>query len=286
MRIISFILGLSLLVAACTGTESAPQSTSSTIAPTTTVAETDRADCLTGELPFVEGGVVAALDSQGPDAAAIGDVRWIPSDACERIEVTFLSDVGSPASSIGPVVVSILPDSGIVRVVFSEDIADTAVTDATLEGTLADRWFVVNGLSDGLVLDVHLGERAAARAFSTTSPARLVIDVIPTDDERPITPPAIDGGVVVLSPQPGVGLYPLQIAGYAAPEIDAIRIRLIEQTDVAFDRSISTLSSVFAWYAFGTTLDDGPSGSVDLFVGTVDENGDPIAGVDAPLDLP
>jgi hypothetical protein len=114
----------------------------------------------------------------------------------------------------------------------------------------------------------------------------LVLDLVPTDADRPITPATVEDGFVLLSPQPGVGLYPLRIAGYAAPDVDAVRIRITDQAGIAIDRSISTLSPTYAWHAFEATLDDGPSGTVDLFVGSVDENDDPTVGVVLPLDLP
>ena len=237
-------------------------------------------------MPFVEDGIVAVLDSEGRDARAIGDIRWISNPSCERVEVSFLSRAGAPASGIGPVDVSILPDAGIVRVKLSGDITESSVADTTLNGAITDRWYVIDGLADGLVIDLHLGTRAAVRAFSTESPAVLVIDLVPTDDDRPITPAEVEGGFVLLSPQPGVGLYPLQIAGYAAPDIDAVRIRITDPAGIAVDRSISTLSATYVWHAFEATLDDGPSGTVDLFVGSVDENGDPVVGIGLPLDLP
>jgi len=286
MRVTVFAAAVLLTAAACTNTGSQPLVTTSVVSTSTTGAGPDTPECLSGELPFVENGVVAVLDSEGRDARAIGDIRWISSDTCERIEVTFLSDAGSPASSLGPVDVSILPDSGIVRVSLSDVITESSVADATLDGNLVGRWYVVDGLGDGLVLDLHLNGRAAARAFSTTSPARLVIDMIPTDDDRPITPAVADGGIVLLSPQPGVGLYPLEITGYSAPNVTAVRVRLTDQMGVAFDRSISTLSPAYVWHAFGLTLDDGPSGSVELFAGTVDESDEPTAGVSIPIDLP
>ncbi len=286
MRFAIVITGFILLASACTGTGDVTHDSSTTTSSTTTTTTIAGSECRTGELPFVEDGVVAVLDSQGRDARAIGDLRWLPSDDCERIELTFLSEAGSPASSIGPVAVAIMPDAGIVRITLSEDIVDSAVADTKLNGGLVDRWFVVDGIGDGLVVDLHLGERVAARAFSTTSPGRVVIDLVPAGDDRPITGAVESGGIVLLSPRRGVGLYPLQITGYAAPDVDAVRIRLTDQLGVAIDRSISTLSPAFVWHAFRLTLDDGPSGAVDLFVGTVDENDEPIDGITVPLDLP
>ena len=270
---------------ACTATEQ--DSGSTTIAPTaTTAAPPDASSCLSGELPFVEQGVVAALDSPGRDAHAIAGIRWHAPEGCERIEIEFLSVTGSPASRIGPVGVSMLADAGIVRVTLSDAIVDSAVADTTLNGDLLDGWFVIEGISDGLAVDLHLGARAAARAFTTTSPARLVIDLVPAKEDLPITRPASEDGIVLMSPQAGVALYPLQITGYSAPRLDAVRVRLSDSTGVFIDRSVSTLSPVHVWHAFDVGLADGPSGSLDLFVGTVTEDGEPVSGVEVPLDLP
>ena len=285
MRLRSLLIVIVIAAAACTPTEQ--QSGSTTVAPTTTTSpSTDTPSCLSGELPFVEEGVVAALDSQGRDAQAIAGIRWHALNGCERIEIEFLSVTGSPASRIGPVGVSMLADTGIVRVTLSDAIVDSAVADTTLNGDLLDGWFVVEGITEGLAVDLHLARRTAARAFTTTSPARLVIDLVPAQEGLPTATPASDGGIVLMSPQAGVGLYPLQIAGYSAPGIDAVRIRLSDSTGIFIDRSVSTLSPVHVWHAFDVGLTDGPSGSVDLFVGTVTEEGDPLAGVEIPLDLP
>jgi hypothetical protein len=285
MRLRSLLIIVVIATAACTPTEQ--ESGSTTIAPTTTTTlSSDTPSCLSGELPFVEQGVVAALDSQGRDARAIAGIRWHALEGCDRIEIEFLSVAGSPASRIGPVGVSMLADAGIVRVTLSDAIVDSAVADTTLNGDLLDGWFVIEGIADGLAVDLHLAARAAARAFTTTSPARLIIDLVPAPEDLPIAIPASEGGIVLMSPQAGVGLYPLQIAGYSAPGIDAVRIRLSDSTGVFIDTSVSTLSPVHVWHAFDIGLTDGPSGSVDLFVGTVSEDGEPVAGVEVPLDLP
>lgn len=286
MRFASVLAVLATLIAACTSTGSAD--TTTTIAPTTTTTTeaSDTPACLAGELPFVEEGTVAALDSQGRDARAIAGVRWDPLEGCERIEIEFLSATGAPATRIGPVGVSMLPEAGIVRVTLSNEIVDSAVADSTLNGAVVNKWFVVEDSEDGLIVDVHLNERAAARAFTTTSPARLVIDLRGTGDDRPVAAPLYGGGIVLLSPQAGVGLYPLQVAGYAAPEVDAVRLRLTDSADITVDRAVSTLSSTHVWRAFSAALNDGPSGSVLLLVGTVNEAGEPIFGIEVPLDLP
>lgn len=286
MRISIVLAVLVLAASACTTPDSGTTTTTIEPATTTTAPAGDTPACLAGDMPFVEEGTVAALDSQGRDAKAIAGVRWYPLQGCERIEIEFLSDAGAPATRIGPVGVSMLSDPGIVRVKLSDAVVDSAVADTTLNGALVDQWFVVEDAEDGLIVDLHLNERAAARAFTTTSPARLVIDLRATGDDLSIATPMSGGGIVLLSPQAGVGLYPLQVVGYSAPGVDAVRIQLADAAGVGVDRSISTRSSAHVWHAFSIALSDGPSGAVDLRVGTVGEEGEPIFAIEVPLDLP
>ena len=286
MRFVPILALLAVLMAACTSSGSAVTTTTIAASTTTTTEASDTAVCLSGELPFVEEGTVAALDSQGRDARAIAGVRWDPFEGCERVEIEFLSATGAPATRIGPVGISMLADAGIVRVTLSDEVVESAVADSTLNGTLVDKWFVVEDSEDGLTVDLHLNQRAAARAFTTTSPARLVVDLRGTGDDRALATPLSGGGIVLLSPQAGVGLYPLQVAGYAAPDVDAVRLQLTDSADITIDRAISALSSTHVWRAFNAALNDGPSGSVLLLVGTANESGEPIFRIEVPLDLP
>jgi hypothetical protein len=280
-------LALTLLaVGACTAPTGDEPSTTTVAITTTSTAAPDAPVCRAGELPFVGEGVIAALDSPDQDAHAIGGVRWFPYDGCERVELSFLSPLGSPASGIGPIGVTALPESGIVRVSFSEQVADSAVSDTMLEGDFVGSWHVVEGLGEGLTVDFHLNSPADARAFTADSPARLIVDFRPAETDRVPVMTVAGGGVVVLSPQPGVGLYPLQVTGYADPDTAAVRMQLWDETGIVIDRSLSTLSPVYVWHAFNATVNDGPSGLVRLFVGSVDGDGTPVSGVDVELDLP
>jgi len=286
MRFVPILALLAMLIAACTNSGSGETTTTITPSTTTTTEASDTPACLSGELPFVEGGTVAALDSQGRDARAIAGVRWDPLEGCERVEIEFLSASGAPATRIGPVGISMLADAGIVRVNLSDEIVESAVADSTLNGILVDKWYVVEDSENGLTIDLHLNERAAARAFTTTSPARLVIDLRGTGDDRPLATPLSGGGIVLLSPQAGVGLYPLQVTGYAAPDVDAVRLRLTDSADITIDRAVPTQSSTHVWRAFSAALNDGPSGPVLLLVGTVNDQGEPVFTLEVPLDLP
>ena len=111
MRPMSLFIVVVIAAAACTPTEQ--ESISTTVAPTTTTAPTtDTPECLSGELPFVEQGVVAALDSQGRDAEAIAGIRWYALDGCERIEIEFLSATGSPPPASDPLGYRYSPNPG------------------------------------------------------------------------------------------------------------------------------------------------------------------------------
>ena len=263
---------IALLLAACApqGADPAP----TTLAPietpastsTTTTAPAEGPDCLAGDLPFAEQGIVAALDSPQHDATTIGGIRWRAEDGCERVVIEFLAEGGSPATRLGPVGVTVAPDSGVVRVSLPEVVEASAIGDSLIAGSLVNRIYVVEGIEDGLVVDVHLNARAAARAFTTTSPSRLVIDLRPTTDVPIGSAADTSRRVVVSSPLPGPTLYPLQVAGYVAPGVDGVRVMLLADGEVALDRSVSTFTEEHLWRSFLMTISDGPSGPVEVRV--------------------
>ena len=240
-------------------------------------------DCLAGNLPFAEQGIVAALDSPQPDATTVGGIRWQSDEGCERVIIEFLTDGGSPATRLGPVGVTLTADTGVVRISLPEEVESTAIGDSLIAGALVDRIYVVEGIEDGLVVDVHLAARAAARAFSTNSPSRLVVDLRPTSDVPIGSAAGASNSVVVSSPLPGPSLYPLQVAGYAAPGVDAVQITLSANDRTALERSVSTVTDNHLWRAFAITISDGPSGVVLLQVTDAAATDD---GVIVELDLP
>ena len=279
------LLVLAVLSAACAPQGADPSPT--TVAPidtstTTTAAAPEGPDCLAGDLPFAEQGIAAALDSPGHDATTIGGIRWQPEDGCERVVIEFLADGGSPATRLGPVGVTVAPDSGVVRVSLPEEVEASAIGDSLIDGALVNRIYVVEGIEDGLVVDVHLQARAAARAFTTTSPSRLIIDLRPTSDVPIGSAADTSGQVVVSSPLPGPGLYPLQVAGYAAPGVDGVRVTLLANGEVALERSVSTATERHLWRSFAMTISDGPSGPVVLHVSASGADDAVIVEIDLP----
>ncbi len=276
-----------VLAAACSANGAGTETTTSTLAPSTTTTTTvapDTPDCLAGELPFAETGIAAALDSPQHDAVTIGGIRWQPEETCERVILQFLAEGGSPATRLGAVGVTVSPDSRLVRVSLPDVVTTSAIGDSLLDGSLAHRVYVVEGIDEGLVVDIHLAQPTAARAFTANSPSRLVIDLRPIGEAEPAPPINASAGVVVSTPRSGPELYPLRVAGYAAPGVDSVTITLRDQVGaVALSRSVATVSDRQVWRSFVLNLSDGPSGQATLEVAPT---GDAESVVSVELDLP
>lgn len=274
------------MAAACSAQE--PETPTTTTLPpatssTTTTAAPEVPDCLAGALPFAEQGIAAALDSPQHDATTIGGIRWQSDAGCERVLIDFLAEGGSPATRLGPVGVTVARDAGVVRVSLPDEVEFSAIGDTRLAGNLVDHVYVIEGMQeDGLVVDIHLATRAAARAFTTNSPSRLVIDLRPADDQELGSSPGTGASVVVASPLPGPGLYPLQVSGYTAPSITGVTVGLVADGQVVVERSASTTHDQHLWRFFALTIADGPSGPIQLLVSANGSDEPAIVELDLP----
>jgi hypothetical protein len=243
---------------------------------------------MAGDLPFVENGLAAAIGNDVGDAAQIEQIRLDQATTCERLTIEFTNDSGAPATSIGPTGVTVLDFAGLVRVAVPPEITTTAIADTLFEGALVQGATVVRADDESLTIDIRGadGTPILARAFATTSPASLIIDIA-TSQELP-EPPGVTASApaVVVSPVPGPSLYPLAVEGYAAPGLRFLRIQLGTEDSTDVDLSIAINGGNDAWQAFRTSIVDGPSGSSTLFVGTADANGQPLDGASVSLDLP
>lgn len=268
-------------------TDAVSESTPSTT--TTTVAATNSDFiCLTGDLPFVENGLVAAVGEDVGDATQIEAIRGDAFGACERVTVEFFNGSGAPATSIGPTGISVLGFAGIVRISAAPDIVTTAIADTLLEGELVESANVIRDESGALTIDIRGvgGTPLLARGFATTSPATLVVDVT-TDNELPqVAGVAASNTAVVVSPVPGPNLYPLIVDGYAAPGLRSITVQIGTEDSTDVDMPINLPGHIDAWQAFRASVEDGPSGSARVFVGTADANGQPVEGASVSVDLP
>jgi hypothetical protein len=285
----SIALVLVAVLGACTNdadpgpstSTSEPTATSTTTLPTGTVEP-----CLSGDLPFESEGLVAAIGETEGDATRITQIRWERGSACERLIIDFAADSGAPATALGLTGVTVIPPAGIIRVDLPAEVQATAVADSLTDGLIA-RTFVVE--SDGeLSVDVHgmPGTAIAARAFATGSPASLVIDVIPTDDQPEPIGAGVSETTVLVTPLPGPALYPFTIEAYAVPGAGSARVQLTSGAVEIIDLAIALAGTTDAWQAFSSTIEDGPSGEALLFVGQVDASESPVDGIEVRLDLP
>ena len=287
-------VAFALVLQACSPTTSTPSTTESTVPATTTptsttvAADTDIDVCLQGDLSFASSGLVGAVGDDEGDATQITNIRWDGARTCERITIAFTNDNGAPATTLGPTAVSIIEFAGIVRVVFPAETTATAVADTLFDGELVDRAFVIRGLAEGLTLDIRAAVEVPirARAFTTTSPSTLVIDIARGPDESARAGVSSSQTAVVITPVRGPNLYPLTVEGYAAPGMRVVHLLLGADEDETLDRAIALEGRPDAWQAIRTDLSDGPSGHATLFVGSVDAAGRPVDGATVSLDMP
>jgi hypothetical protein len=289
---------VALILAACSPVSSTPttttpgdtpqQASDSSTAPTTTLQAGPDDFCLAGDLPFVDSGLAAAIGDDVGDAAQIEQIRLDRAPNCERLTIEFTNGAGAPATSIGPTGVTVLDFVGIVRVAVPPEINTTAIADTLLEGALIEGATVVRAEDGSLTIDLRGtdGTPILGRAFATTSPASIVIDVATSGELPEPAGATVSAPAIVLTPVPGPNLYPLTVEGYAAPGLHSVRVQLGTEDSTDTDLSIALSGDNDAWQAFRSSIVDGPSGSTKLFVGTADGNNQPLDGASISLDLP
>ena len=267
---------------------SVPQETPTSVISSTTIDPGPADFCLAGDLPFVESGLAAAVGDDVGDAAQIEQIRLDQAPTCERLTIEFTNGSGAPATSIGPTGITVLDFGGLVRVAVPSEIVTTAIADTLLEGALIHGATVVRTDDGSLLVDVRGtdGTPIVARAFATTSPATLVIDVATSQQLPEPAGVTASARAVVVSPTPGPNLYPLTVEGYVAPGLHSVSIQLTTEDSTEVDLSLALKGDNDAWQAFRSSIADGPSGSATLFVGTTDRNDEPLDGASVSLDLP
>lgn len=288
-RWIPILTVTAVMVTACSSETVSSSSTTlqaSTTSTTTTVPSDEI--CKIGDLRFGDEGLVAALGEDVGDATTISHIRWEASATCERLTITFASDSGAPASSLGPTGVSVLAFAGVVRILLPPELDSTAVADMLPDGDLVHRIFVVRDEDGTLSIDIHgtKHQPVAARAFTTASPSSLVIDITAATTGSTRSGVATSPVAIVMTPSPGPALYPISIEGYASPGSDRLEVAFGGEDDFATERTISLAGFNDAWQGFTTVIADGPPGEATLFVGTLGPEGGQDEGVVVVLDLP
>lgn len=287
MRWWSLLVVCTVVAAACSGDDAQPSTTTTPAGSTTSTTQPAIQDaCVSGDLAFGDDGLIAALGDTESDATALSRIRWEQGNACERLVISFATDSGAPATTLGLTGVTVIAFAGIVRVDLPETITSTAVADTLTDG-LIKRTYVVRDGPD-LSIDIHgdPGVPIAARAFVTSSPASLVIDVITMEDLPTPVGAGISDTAVVITPPPGPTLYPFTVEAYVMPGAGSVRVLLTSNDVDVINLAIALDGTVDAWQAFASRIEDGPAGRSVLFVGQVDANDRPVDGVEVPLDLP
>ncbi|HSJ72212.1 MAG TPA: hypothetical protein VLA29_11275 [Acidimicrobiia bacterium] len=264
------------------------EATSTTVAATTIPGAADGDACQTGDLSFRGDGLIAALGGIESDATGISDIRWEPSDSCERLVISFAAGSGAPATTLGITAVTAVPSAGFVRVSLADEVSTTSVADMRVDGSLIDRVYVVRGSDGSMFVDVIGSADAslAVRAFVSGPPSSIVIDVIDVPDRPSHSGVAVSDAAVVFSPLPGPALYPVTIDAYAQPSLRSVRVQMTNGTTMTVDRALGIEGRSDAWQAVSTRIDGGPPGPATIFVGTVDPNGRPLVGATVAIDLP
>lgn len=242
-----------------------------------------------GDEAFRSAGLVAALGGDDGDARTLSSARVTLEEGCERLTLDFLSSTGAPASLLGPMGVTLIAETATLRITLPPEVRASAIADAAIDSTLVDHLYIVEDDDNGLFVDVHLNPTvpAEASASDTMSPARVVVDLRDSDrGSAVLAPPRRGRDLVVLSPASGPGLYPIQVAGFARPGTDSVRVRLVEEGETSFAELLPIERGTYVWQEFRLLIDDGPSGPVRLVVEAADADGRLTDSISVPLDLP
>jgi len=237
--------------------------------PTTTAAQvtdiTGGPECATGDLDFVDEGVIATMGTGSADAAAVNELRWDTELGCDRFVVGFATAGGSPASSLGQTTVELLPGRGILRVRLPPAVVATSLAEATVDGTVVTRAVVVGLIEGSLAIDLHLDSTRGvrARSFFARAPARLVVDVRAAGDRPLVSPPAGTFDTVVLTPRGGVATYPLLVNGYTTAASVTVGI---SEGSIPVPIEAKLAGNGTPWAEFEATVASGPIGTVELVV--------------------
>ncbi len=286
-RLLVGFLILAILAAACTPSGDTPVTTTEPSSTTSTTITGDEDVCRSGDLPYTDSGLIAALGEDDGDATTISSIQWDPHPTCERLALSFASGSTAPAATLGPAAAFLDAPSGVIVVELPAEVDTTALADLVVEGELIDRVYIVR--SETGAISVHLHPAAnvdiAARAFVTEAPVSLVLDVVPGRiGTRQVTVPTSET-VAITSPTEDSTTYPFVVDGYAAPGLGRVDLRLSTSSVVAAERTLSLTAYPDTWQSFSVTIDDGPSGPLELFVGTLGPEGQPDTGVTQRLEL-
>lgn len=259
-----------LLVAACAN--DGPPSTTSAGATTSTTPVSDSTlppvvDC-PGVGEFEEGRGIADLTAESSDSRRLGQISWDTSDQCETFTFEFETAEGAPATTPPSIAVHHLDSFQVVRVTMG--IESAGLADQLVETNLVERLYVVRSVTGGLFVDLHLASPAAVRVSSSSSPARLTLELRPgfVDFEGESS---FADEVVLVSPTGGstVGAA-TRFIGYAQTTEGAVGAIVTQDGVVVTEGETTAVESPNVWGEFRLDLTL-PLGPVTVFVGDADD---------------
>lgn len=281
----AIFLVLTSLLAACTGNGVSP--TTSTVPATTSTASVPAStlppvvEC-PGVGEFQEGRSIAEIDGTGSDTRSLGRISWETSDQCESFQFDFETSEGAPATSVPDIQIDHLESFQVVRI--GMDIDSAVITDQLVETNLVERLFVVRSLSGEMFVDLHLVEPAAVRASSSSSPARLKVELrpgfVPFSGES-----AIDDRVVLTSPTSGSEVdASTQFLGYSRT-FEANVLAIATQDGAVVAESTATAADYLeTWGEYRVQLVL-PPGAVSVFVGEASPEDGSLDGITVDLSV-
>lgn len=284
MRTLLAVLALSLLTGCspdgvAVTTTSPPGTTSTTAVSPSTLPPV--VDC-PGIGNFAEGRGIADIDGEESDTRRLGRISWDTNDQCETFRFEFETSEGAPATSAPDIRIDHLESFQVVRV--NMDIDSAIITDQLVETNLVERLYVVRSLSGEMFVDLHLSAPAAVRAASSSSPARLTIDLrpgfVPFSGES-----TIGEKVVLTSPSSGAAVGAVdttQFLGYARTFEANVMAIATQDRQVVAETSTTAADYLQTWgeYRFMFGL---PPGPVSVFIGETNPGDGSLDGITVDL---
>jgi hypothetical protein len=259
------VVGLALLVLACSGDGAPPPTTMATTTslPTPTSTLPPVVEC-PGVGDFEEGGGIAEIEATGSDSSTIGQISWETSDRCETFHFDFETTEGAPATTVPDVRVDHLESFQVVRVSIGVDAS--VITDQLVETDLVERLYVVRSLDGGMFVDLHLSEPAGVRATTQSSPARLSIDLrpgfVPFEGESSIG----DQVVLVAPPDESEVASTTELLGYSRTPEGSVLVVVTRAGTIVNETETTTADNVETWGEYRVELSL-PVGEVSVFLG-------------------
>ncbi len=256
----------STTAAATTTTSPPPVFTTSTTRISETADPQPIPPCLTPEPPFGDEGEIGSYNPTGSDSAILASIDWQSWGECERFLLSMASPEGAPTLVPPPVLLTSLPERGVIRLHLGEGDETSAVSFQLVNTPLVDRIYVVKAPDAGLVVDLHVSEAVSARMIPSSAPATLTLDLKPGDIpffHRPV----VGSKAVLFLPSGREEIhYPFTVNGYLRPGIDESVATLTGRDGTVTEARFPLAGTNDLWSSFVAVFLEGPGGWATLQV--------------------